>query len=70
MSFVNAFKAPIQPALGLGVHVSQANNEVEYTFSISPGLAGNFGPLVLLGGYDLTSGGVDIGMAYNFRARR
>lgn len=70
VSFVNAFKAPIQPALGLGVHVSQANNEVEYTFSVSPGLAGNFGPLVLLGGYDITSGGVDIGMAYNFRARR
>lgn len=69
-SFYNAFNAPIQPALGLGVHVTQADNEVAYAFSISPGLAGNFGRLVILTGYDVTSGGVDVGMAYNFRAKR
>ncbi len=69
-SFVNAFHAPIQPALGIGVHVAQADNEVEYNFSLSPGLAGNFGRLVLITGYDVMQGGVDFGVAYNFRAKR
>ena len=68
--FYDLFNSPIQPALGLGTMVSQRDNNVDYEWSISPGLAGNFGPLVLLGGYDVVSGGLDVGMAYNFRAKR
>ncbi|MFK7845341.1 MAG: hypothetical protein AB8G77_08575 [Rhodothermales bacterium] len=68
--FYDVFNAPIQPAVGFGVLVSQQNNEVDYEPSISLGLAGNFGSLVLLSGYDVLAGGLDVGIAYNFRARR
>ena len=68
--FYDFFNSPVQPMLGAGVLVSQQSNEVEYEPSISLGLAGNFGTFVLLGGYDVLAGGVDFGIAYNFRARR
>ncbi|MFK7847962.1 MAG: hypothetical protein AB8G77_21930 [Rhodothermales bacterium] len=69
-TFYDVFNALIQPAVGFGVLVSQQNNEVEYEPSISLGLAGNFGSVVLLSGYDVLAGGLDVGIAYNFRARR
>ncbi|MEM8486664.1 MAG: hypothetical protein AAF564_14015 [Bacteroidota bacterium] len=70
VGFYDFFRSPVQPALGMGVLVNQRDNEVEYVPSFSPGLAGNFGSFVLMGGYDVLNGGLDFGVAYNFRARR
>lgn len=70
VGFYDFFKSPVQPALGAGVLVRQQNNDVEYVPSLSPGVAGNFGRVVLLSGYDVLNGGLDFGIAYNFRARR
>ncbi len=67
--FYDFFNSPVQPMVGAGVLASQQSNDVEYEPSISLGLAGNFGTLVLLGGYDVLAGGLDFGVAYNFRAR-
>ncbi len=70
LGFYDVFNSPIQPAVGFGVLVSQQNNEVDYEPSISLGLTGNFNSLILLSGYDVLAGGLDVGIAYNFRARR
>lgn len=68
VSFVDAFGSSFQPALGIGTLITQQNNETTFEFSLSPGIAGNFGRMVLIGGYDVLNDGVDFGIAYNFRA--
>ena len=69
VGFVNVFDSPIQPALGLGLMASELNGDFEYDFSASIGLVGNLGDVILLGGYDVAAGGVDFGIAFNFKAQ-
>ncbi len=69
VGFVDTFNAPIQPAFGFGLLVSQAENNVDYDPSFPLGLAGNFGSTILMAGYDVLNGGVDFGIAFNFRAK-
>lgn len=68
-SFYNFFDAPVQPALGLGV-LATARDDITWEPTVTLGLAGNFGSLVVLGGYDVGQGGAEFSVAYNFRARR
>ncbi len=70
VSFYDVFKSPVQPMVGLGAMMTELNGDRDFEFSASVGLVGNFGPLIVLGGYDVTAGGVDLGVAYNFKARR
>ena len=68
--FYDLFQSPIQPALGFGVMASEDNGDFEYDVVASVGLIGNFGSAILIGGYDLVSGGADIGIAVNFKAKK
>lgn len=70
MSFYDVFKAPIRPAVGLGVLLEEKGDEIDVSPSVSLGAASVFGPVVLYGGYDLFVGGIDVGLAVNFRYRR
>ena len=69
VGFFDAFEAPIQPALGFGLLVSELDGDYDYDFSMSLGLVGNFDNVILLTGYDVTNGGLDVGLAFNFRAK-
>lgn len=70
ISFYDLFSAPVKPALGLGAMVTEIGGDYEYELSVSPGLVGVLGPVILIGGYDVISGGVDMGVAFNFKHRR
>ncbi len=67
--FYDVFKAPVQPSMSLGVLAEEHGDDVELTPSLAFGAVGNFGRILLFGGYDLTAGGVDFGVAFNFRSR-
>jgi len=69
LGFYDVFSSPFQPAIGLGVQIHpQRENDVLPSASI--GLAGNFGPVVLLGGFDVVQGTPEVGVTYNFRYER
>lgn len=70
MGFYDIANMPLQPALGLGVMAEENGDDLDLTPSLSLGAVGNFGPLILFGGYDLAADGVDFGIAFNFRGRR
>lgn len=70
ISFYDFFDAPVKPALGLGAMVTEIGGDYKYELSVSPGLVGVLGPVILVGGYDVVSGGVDLGLAVNFKHRR
>ena len=70
VSFYDAFSSPVQPALGLGVMGTERGGDIEVDFSLSAGAVLRMGPVLLLGGVDLLSGGADLSLAYNFRYRR
>jgi hypothetical protein len=70
ISFYDLFKAPLKPALGLGAMASEFGGDFEYEISVSPGVVGVFGPVLIMGGFDVISGGIDMGFAINFKYRR
>lgn len=70
MSFYDAFNAPIRPALSLGVLLEENGDEIDLSPSVSLGAVGVFGPVLFFGGYDVTLGSVDFGMAFNFRHKQ
>jgi len=67
--FYDLFNSPIQPAIGMGVLASEDNGDFTYDFSASVGLVGNWGQMILLGGYDFLTGGAEIGLAVNLKAK-
>jgi len=70
MGFYGITKLPLQPALGLGLVAEENGEDLDLTPSLSLGVVGNFGPIILFGGYDLATDGVDFGFAFNFRGIR
>lgn len=68
--FYNIFDSPIQPSIGVGVVVSEDNGNYEYDILGSLGLVGNFGSMIVIGGYDFISGGADIGIAVNLKSKK
>jgi hypothetical protein len=67
--FYDVFSSRIQPAAGLGLQVDPKHEEGARP-SVSLGLAGNFGRIVLFGGVDVVQSTPEIGLAYNFRSSR
>ncbi len=68
LGFYDLFGLPVQPAAGLGV-VLTGREQTEVAPSLSVGAAGNFGRVVVLGGYDVLRGAATFGLAVNFRFR-
>lgn len=66
--FFDLFRSPIQPMIGAGALLRGQDGSVNARPVVSLGLAGNFGTMILLGGYDLLEGGIEFGMVFNFRA--
>ncbi len=68
VGFLGVGRLPVQPALGLGAQ-AVGRDEVEIEPALSLGAAGNFGRVVLLGGYDVLRGAAEFGLVVNFRHR-
>ena len=68
--FYDAFDAPVQPAVGLGVLARDPGENIDVQPSLSLGAVATLGPVVLMGGYDVAQGGAEIGVAFNFRYKR
>jgi len=69
LGFYDVFDARIQPAVGLGVQIDP-QREGDVVPSVSLGLAGNFGRVVVFGGVDVVQATPEVGIAYNFRYGR
>ena len=69
LGFYDVFDARIQPAVGLGVQIDP-QREGDVGPSVSVGLAGNFGRVVVFGGVDVVQATPEVGLAYNFRHGR
>lgn len=69
LGFYNVFGARVQPAVGLGADVRTDRTE-EVRPAVSAGLVGNFGPIVVFGGFDVVQEVPEFGISYNFRAGR
>ena len=61
-------RARIHPAVGAGVLATEEDDVVSAELSLSLGAVGTFGPVVVQAGYDLVQGGVELGLAFNFRS--
>ena len=68
--FYNAFDAPVQPAVGIGVLARDPGENVDVRLSLSFGAVATLGPVVLMGSYDVARGGAEVGLAINFRYKR
>jgi hypothetical protein len=69
--FYDVFGLPIQPAVGLGVTATEEGvGGYATSATVSLGVVGNFGPLVVLAGYDVLTPGFRVGTAVNFRYRQ
>ena len=68
--FYDAFDAPVQPAVGIGVLARDPGEDVDVQPSLSFGAVATLGPVVLMGAYDVAQGGTEIGLAINFRHKR
>ena len=66
LGFYDVFASRVQPALGGGVQVTGSTVDP----SVSVGLVGNLGPVVLYGGFDVVQQTPEVGVAYNFRHAR
>ncbi len=67
-AFYDAFRSPIQPAIGLGARFTEEGTEdVRHEPSVSVGLVGNFGPWLVLAAYDFTVTDFRFGVAFNLR---
>jgi hypothetical protein len=67
--FYDVFESRIQPAAGLGLQIDPERSG-DVAPSVSLGLAGNFGRVVLFGGVDLVQDTPEVGLTYNFRYGR
>lgn len=68
--FGDLFGSRIQPAVGIGAFVEEISGDPEVTPDLSVGAVANLGRVLLIGGYDPVAGGVDFGIAFNFKAPR
>jgi len=69
LGFYDVFGSRLQPAAGLGVQIDPSRSE-DVVPSVSLGLAGNFGRVVLFGGVDVVQSTPEVGLTYNFRYGR
>jgi len=67
VGFYDVFGAPVQPAVGLGALATAEGDATEVEPSVSLGLVGNFGRVVVMGGVDVVQGTPEFGLAINFR---
>lgn len=67
VGFYDAFGAPVQPALGLGAVATAEGDATTVEPSLSIGVAGNFGRVVIRGGIDVVHAIPEVGVAINFR---
>lgn len=67
VGFYDVFEAPLQPAVGLGAMATAEGDHTEVDPSVSLGVVGNFGRVIVLGGYDVVQGTPEFGLAINFR---
>jgi len=65
--FFDLFRAPIRPAVGLGVWAEENGDAVDLSPSVSLGAVARAGPVLLQGGYDFAGGGAQFGLAITFR---
>ena len=68
--FFDAFGSPLQPALSAGVYAEKIDGDVELQPALGLGIIGNFGTHLVQAGYDFVVGGIDFGIAFNFKHRR
>lgn len=67
VGFYDVFEAPVQPAVGLGAMATAEGDDTEVEPSVSLGVVGNFGRVVVMGGYDVGQGTPEFGLAINFK---
>jgi hypothetical protein len=67
VGFYDVLDAPVQPALGIGAVATAEGDETTVEPSVSLGVVGNLGRVVLMGGYDVVQGAPEFGLAINFR---
>lgn len=67
MGFYDVFNAPIQPAASVGLRLETFGDDTQADPSVSLGLVGNTGRIVLYGGYDVVHSTAEFGLTYNFR---
>jgi hypothetical protein len=65
--FFDLFRAPLRPAVGLGVWAEENGDAVDLSPSVSLGAVVRAGPVLLQAGYDLAGGGAQFGLAVTFR---
>lgn len=66
--FYDAFGAAVQPAIGVGVRVTEEETDgLDVRPSVMLGAAARLGHSVAFAGYDVESRGLQIGLAYSFR---
>ena len=67
MGFYDLFAAPVQPAVGLGVQAVAVGDDTTLDPSVSVGLVGRFGPVLLYGGVDGVQGTPEASLTFNVR---
>lgn len=67
--FYDVFGARVQPAVGAGAVATAIGDETTLDPSLSFGLVGNFGRVLLMGGYDVVEQTPEFGLVINFRYR-
>lgn len=67
VGFYDVFDAPVQPAVGIGAIATAIGDDTTVDPSLSLGLVGNFGRVVLHGGYDVIEQEAEFGIGINFR---
>lgn len=68
--FYDVFRAPIQPAIGLGVLATAEGSETTVEAGVSIGAALNLGRVIVTGGYDVVQQNAEFGLAINFKYKR
>lgn len=67
LGFYDLLKAPVRPALGLGVQAVSRPGRVDVEPSVAVGAVATVGRFVLYGGVDVAQGAPEAGVAFNFR---
>ncbi|GIV57984.1 MAG: hypothetical protein KatS3mg042_0897 [Rhodothermaceae bacterium] len=65
--FFDAFDAPVQPGVGLGIWAEEDGDDIHLASTLSLGAVARLGFVLVQGGYDLVEGGVQFGLAFTFR---
>lgn len=69
LGFGRGSEFPVAPAFGVGLRATDVGEDVTLDPSFSLGAVGTFGPVIVHGAYDVALGGVELGFAFNFRAK-